>query len=246
MIKAILVDDEKKAVDTLRKLIDKYCPDVEITADYQRVDTAFKGIGEHKPDVVFLDIELPDGTGFDLLSQFDVIEFDVIFITAYSDYAIKAFKFSAVDYLLKPVDIDELIIAVSKVQQLNSLRNIRYKTLLENLHNPNSGKLSVPIKGGMAFININDIVRLEADGAYTLIVEDDGRKHISTNYMKEYESLLNPDVFLRVHASHIINITKIKKLIRGEAFTIEMSDGSSVEISRRRKEEILERLNITE
>jgi two-component system LytT family response regulator len=245
-LKAIIVDDEKKASDTLRKLLDKYCPDVEILADYQSIETAFKGITAQNPDLVFLDIELSDGTGFDLLSRFNLIEFDVIFITAYSDYAIKAFKFSAIDYLLKPVDIDELIIAVSKVQQLISLRNIRYKTLLENIHTGNPLKISIPIKGGMAFINVNDIVRLEADGAYTLVVENDGKKHTSTRNMKEYESILDPQSFFRIHSSHIINLSKVMKFTRTDGFTVEMSDGSTIEISRRRKEEFLEKLNISE
>jgi two-component system, LytTR family, response regulator len=246
MLKAILVDDEKKASETLKKLLGKYCPQVEVLFDYQRVDAAVSGIKEHKPDLVFLDIELPDGSGFDLLSRFEIIDFDVIFITAYNEYAIKAFKFSAIDYLLKPVDIDELIAAVSKAQQLNTLRNAKYKTLLENVSSPTAKKISVPIRGGMAFVNIEDIIRLEADGAYTIIVEKDGKQHTSTRYLKEYESLLDNNLFFRIHASHLINLEKVKALKREDGLFVEMADGSKLEISRRRKDEFLEKLNIKE
>jgi two-component system LytT family response regulator len=244
MIKAILVDDEKKASETLKNLLRKYCPLVDVIAVYERVETAYLGIAELKPDLIFLDVELPDGSGFNLLSRFDVIDFDVIFITAYSEHAVKAFKFSAIDYLLKPVDIDELVEAVSKFQQLNSLRDVKYKALLENINSPIAKKISIPIKGGMAFINIEDIIRLEVIDRHTVVFEGE-KKHESIRSLYEYESILDDNVFFRINPSQLINLEKVKLYVRTEGF-VEMSDGSKAEISRRRKDELLERLNITE
>jgi two-component system, LytTR family, response regulator len=246
MLNVILVDDEKKASATLKNLLARFCPDVQVLQDYQRIETAYHGIQERKPDLVFLDIELPDGSGFDLLGRFDNIEFDVIFITAYNEYAIKAFKYSAIDYLLKPVDIDELVHAVSKVERINSRRDEKYKVLLGNVNGTITNKLSVPIKGGLAFVNLNNIIRLEADGAYTVIIESGGIEHRSTRYLKEYEAILDSDLFLRVHISHIINLDKVKSFSRVDGFLVEMEDGSRIELSRRKKDEFFEKLRARE
>ena len=191
---------------------------------------------------------MPKGNGFDLLEKFDQVNFEVIFTTAYGHYAIKAIKFSALDYLLKPIDIDELNIAVRKVEdQINSTKdeqeNESIKTLIENLNNTSMKKIAIPDLEGITFVDIDDIIRCEADRNYTCIHLKNGRKLLSSKVLKEYEKLFADYQFIRLHNSHIINLSHVKRYIKGEGGTVIMSDESSVDVSRRRKSEFLERLS---
>lgn len=194
---------------------------------------------------MFLDVEMPSGDGFSLLERFNEITFQIIFTTAFDEYAIKAIKFHALDYLLKPIDIDELRVAVENVKKaLQEDRKVdnRYGEMLQS-RKENTGKLALPIKDGIVYLSISEIVRVESDGAYSIFYTDCGKKHLSSKNLGEYEEILPAYGFFRVHRSHIINVKKVKKFIRSDGNFIEMEDGSRVEIARRKKDEFLEIMN---
>jgi two-component system, LytTR family, response regulator len=243
MIKACIVDDEKKGRDTLLKLLEEYCKDVEVVGQADSVETAFQFITSHKPELVFLDVEMPRGSGFELLKRFDHVNFKTIFVTAHNHYAIKAIKFSAVDYILKPVDVDELLSAVSRVKSSANSSQNSYSGLLENLENNRTGKLAVPVKDGVAFIQTNDIIRMQADGSYTHIYTA-SEKYTASRNIKEYEDLLLDMNFFRSHHSHLINLSHVKHFSRVDGYFAIMSDGSSVEVSRRKKDHFLQLMNL--
>ena len=240
MLTAVLVDDEKKNREGLKKLLNEYCPSVKVIGDAGSVDEALVAITKLKPQLLFLDVEMPDGSGFDLLRKIEKIDFKIIFVTAHSHYAIKAIRFSAVDYLLKPVDTDDLIEAVKKADEEKHVNHqTQYKGLLNNLSNNSSQKLAIPIKDGFAFLAPEDIIRLQADGTYTHIYTN-GEKYTGTKNIKEYEQLLSDNNFFRSHNSHLINLKHVKKFSRVDGYFVQMSDSSMAEISRRKKEEFIE------
>ena len=244
MLKTCIVDDEKKGRDTLQKLLEVYCPSVEVIGHADSVNSAFQFINKEKPELVFLDIEMPQGSGFELLKRFEKIHFKTIFVTAHQHYAIKAIKFSALDYLLKPVDVDELVKAVNHAMDSNHQSyNSQYSGLLENIANGKAGKIALPVKEGMAFINPADIIRLEADGAYTQIYTVT-EKYTATKNIKEYEQLLQEFGFFRAHHSHLINLKFVKGFNRAQGYFAQMSDGSLVEVARRKKDQFLELMNL--
>lgn len=244
-MRAIIIDDEKKGREILKSLIETYCKEVEIIAQASNADEGFELIQKHEPDVVFLDVEMPSGDGFSLLERFNEITFQIIFTAAFDEYAIKAIKFHALDYLLKPIDIDELRVAVENVKKaLQEDRKVdnRYGEMLQS-RKENTGKLALPIKDGIVYLSISEIVRVESDGAYSIFYTDCGKKHLSSKNLGEYEEILPAYGFFRVHRSHIINVKKVKKFIRSDGKFIEMEDGSRVEIARRKKDEFLEIMN---
>ncbi|CAN5585710.1 LytTR family DNA-binding domain-containing protein [soil metagenome] len=244
MLKAFIVDDEKKGRDSLYRLLEEYCKNVEVIGDADSVESAYLFIIKHSPDLVFLDVEMPGGSGFELLKKFEKINFKTIFVTAHSHYAIKAIKFAAVDYLLKPVDVDELIAAVSHVEEMPAGAALQqYAGLLENVDHHRSGKIAIPVKDGVAFINPTEIIRLQADGSYTHIYTCTGKYTASRN-IKEYEELLQDLNFFRAHNSHLINLSHVKHFSRAEGYFAQMSDGSSVEVSRRKKDHFLQLMNL--
>ena len=211
------------------------------------MNTAFDVISTLKPDLVFLDIEMPNGNAFDLLEKFKEIDFNIIFITAYDHYAIKAIKFSAVDYILKPIDSEELVLAVKrfedKIGQKSSLNN-QFKTLLSNVRPGNKlKKVGIPDGDGLVFINLSDIIRCDSDGNYTFFILTTGKKIIASRTLGEYEQMFTDDNFFRIHRSHLINLEHVKKYIKGEGGYVVMSDNSQVEVSRRNKNDFLEKLS---
>lgn len=244
MLKACIVDDEKKGRDSLQKLLEAYCPHVEVVGQADSISNGYLLISKEKPELVFLDVEMPQGSGFELLKRFEKINFKTIFVTAHKHYAIKAIRFAALDYLLKPVDVDELVEAVNHAIE-NKSQNYQsnYNGLLDNLSNGKSGKIAVPVKEGVVFINPNDIIRFEADGAYTHIYAGSD-KYTGTKNIKEYEQLLNDYSFFRAHHSHLINLKHVKRFSRADGYFAMMSDGASVEVSRRKKDQFLELMNI--
>lgn len=214
----MIVDDEKPSRELMSNYLAEFCADVEVVASASSVKTAFKAIQKHKPDVVFLDIEMPDGKGFDLLAMFDKIDFKVIFITAYSDYAIKAFRVNAIDYLLKPVKIDELKAAVKKVKDGNSVLFDPDKAtnLLQSLAD-NSGFQPVIVISnikGYEVLKISDIIMCKADGYCTNFFLEGKKKAISSKNLKHYENILTVHNFLRVHHSYLVNINHVKSFNR--------------------------------
>ncbi len=248
MIKAVIVDDELGARESLSKMIEKNCKQLEIVAKADSAIAAYDAITSKKPDLVFLDIEMPNGNAFDLLEKFKEIDFNIIFTTAYDHYAIKAIKFSAVDYILKPIDPEELVEAVKrfeKKQQENpNVLDKQFKTLLSNVRPENKlKKVGIPDGDGLVFINLSDIVRCESDGNYTFFILTSGKKIIASRTLGEYEQMFTEDHFFRVHRSHLINLQHVKKYIKGEGGYVIMSDDSQVEVSRRNKNEFLEKLS---
>ncbi len=241
MLNAIIVDDEVKGVETLRLMLREYCPDVNIAAAAYSVNEAAAKINSLNPDLVFLDIQMPFADGFALFEKIKIPAFEVIFTTAFSEYAVKAFKHNAVDYLLKPVKSSELISAVNKCREIRN-RTTQMQRLESKLNLLKEAfalhKIPVHTSSETILVDVDEIIRLEADGNYTHIHLSYGKKILSTKAMAEYEKLLPGDVFLRIHKKHLVNRTHINTIKKGEGLLI-MTDGSAVEISRLKKAYIL-------
>lgn len=248
MISIIIVDDVKKSRDTLEKMLLNYCPDSEILGKAGSAKQAYSLICDKQPQLVLLDIEMPNGTGFDLLEMFEDINFEVIFTTAFDQYALKAIKFCALDYLLKPIDIKELIQSIHKASlRINehSKKDSNYSHLLTNLKHKNSptNKLALPTQEGLVFIIVNDIIRCEAEGNYTSIFFKDGTRLLTTRKIKGFQELLSEHDFFRIHRSHLVNLNCIEKYYKGDGGYVLMIDGSTIDVARRKKEDFLERLS---
>jgi two-component system LytT family response regulator len=243
VLKAVIVDDEIRSRDFLKTLVDEFCPDVKVTGVAATVDEAVTVIGTQTPDLVFLDIELHTGTGFDVLEKFSSPNFHVIFTTAYDHYAIKAIKFSAVDYILKPIDIDELQKAVEKakdkVESNTSQQSIN--NLLQNLRKPGSMDYSITLatSEGLEFVPLQNIIRLEASGPYTYFYLKEGKKIMVSKNLKEYETMLGDYNFFRVHNSHIINMKEVKRLKKTDGGYAVMNDESMIAISPKKKDDFM-------
>jgi two-component system LytT family response regulator len=231
MIRSVVVDDEKPSREVLCNYLKEYCPDVEVVATAGSVKSAYRVIRKLDPDLVFLDIELGDGKGFDLLNLFDKMDFRIVFVTAYSEYAVKAFRFSAVDYLLKPVKIDELKEAVEKARNLNGT-NIKSQNIEAFLNNLNSiGKmlptLVIPHLKGYEVLKISDIIMCRADGYCTYFHLTGNRKIVSSKNLKQYEELLADQNFIRVHHSFIISLNHVTSYTKqGEIILTENNKAS--------------------
>jgi len=242
-LRAIIIDDEKKARNNLLNLLKEYCAEVEVLADESSISSGIKTIEKLDPDLVFLDIEMQNETGFDLLEKIKEPNFDIIFVTAHHEYAIKAFKFSAIDYVMKPIDIDELVQAVEKVQEKKASRftKEKFEVLMENMKDPHASfeRIALPTSEGLTFVEINDMIRCESTANYTYFFLEGGKKILVSKTIKFYEELLSDHKFYRVHQSHLINLMHIKKYVKGEGGYIIMSDDSMVMVSRRRKESFL-------
>lgn len=239
ILRSIIVDDEPDAVGFINSIIREYCPKLEIVGQANSAKDGSRLIIEKNPDLVFLDVEMPHGSGFDLLANFPDKSFDVIFITAFNHYAIKAIKFSAVDYILKPININEFIQAVDKVidkKSSNENRGASFSALLENVRSTLPGKLAIPTSEGMDYLNTKDILRVEADRSYSWFYLVDRRKILVSRNLKEYQELLADRNFFRTHNSHLINLDHVKKYIRHEGGAIELVDGSQVPISRSKRD----------
>jgi two-component system, LytTR family, response regulator len=244
-MRSIIVDDELKSRESLRILLEDFCDNVEVMALCQNVEEGIQAIHTHKPDVVFLDIQMQRETGFDLLAKIKNIDFEVIFTTAYSEYAIKAFKFSAIDYLLKPIDIEELKRALSKVERkINGSFSQRLEHLIQNLKpaTPQNFKLALPTSDGLVFIRIDEILYCEASSNYTEIFCSDGKKYLVSRTLKEYEDILTEHNFFRIHNSHLINLSCIKKYVRGDGGYVVMNNDVALDVSKRKKEAFLARM----
>lgn len=240
MISAVIVDDKTANIGTLNKLITVYCPQVKIVAAVTNIDSAYSSIIQLSPDLVFLDIEMRGGNGFELLRKFEHVSFAVIFTTAHSQYAVQAFRDNALDYLLKPLDIDALQQAVMKAERQLTAKdtNRKLELLLQNA--PGTNKISIPVQDGYLFINSDDLVRCEGAGSYSFFFMKDGKKLTVSLRLKECEELLPPVSFLRVHKSHIVNLAYVSRYIRGRGGSILMQDGSIVDVAPDRKISFLE------
>lgn len=246
MIRTVIIEDEKKSTEVLTRLLQKNCPDIIVLGKAETVKQAINLISELKPELLFLDILLPDGNGFDVLERITNPRFDVIFITASDQFAVKAIKYSAMDYLLKPIDSEELINAVRKVVYKNKFRVLganekNLRTLLENVRqNENQySKITLPAGHTYEIVLIKDIIRCEANDNYTFVFLTEGRKFLVSGTLKHYEDLLPEKDFIRVHHSHLINMNHLARFLKEDGGYAVMSDGSKVEVSRRKREHFL-------
>lgn len=247
MIKAIIIDDEQHCISRLKNLVATYCSNaIELSGSFKTVEEGVDAIKKIKPQLVFLDVELQNQTGFDILKQLPEINFEVIFTTAYDKYAVQAFKFSAVDYLLKPVDADELQTAIQKLSDKVSQKDIagKFDTLFYNLKNiqSSSKRICVPVVSGLIFIQTDDIIRCESNINYTTLFLKNKQKLLVAKTLKEFEAMLTDYNFYRVHNSHLINLAYIKNYNKGKGGSVIMDDGSEIEVSTRRKDEFLKML----
>lgn len=241
MIKAIIIDDEEHCCESLTLLLGKYCKNVDVVVCTQSLTEAKQLIEKHQPDVVFLDVEMPKGTGFDLLGTFNEINFEVIFTTAYNHYALKAIKFSALDYLLKPINAEELITAVAKIKP-ERLNNKNAENLINNLKG-NANRIILNTSTGLEFVEVPEIIWCKAESNYTYIYLTNNRKVLATKTLKEFEELLTEAGFFRVHHSNLINLKHMVKYVRGEGGHVIMSDGTNVYVSARKKSDFLRALD---
>ncbi len=238
-ITCVIVDDEPRGVKTLSSFISKYAPELELIGTAHNVSKGVSLIRQVSPKLVFLDVEMPDGTGFNLLEKLGHTPFKLIFVTAFQEYAVKAFNLSAIDYLLKPLNPELFRKAVQK--SVDSARiddiSLKLEVLLNNSKRIN--KIALPSSTGIQFAKIEDIIRCESDNNYTFIHLQNGKKVLVTKTLKEFETMLTEHGFYRTHNSHIVNIALVSKYVRGEGGWVVLENGEEIEVSRRRKEGLL-------
>ncbi|MEP7253958.1 MAG: response regulator [Ginsengibacter sp.] len=241
MLNAIIIDDELKGRIALKQKLNDYCTEVAVLGEAENGIEGIKLIKEFHPDVVFLDIEMPRMDGFEMLHHLPEKNFHIIFTTAYDQYAIKAIKYAAFDYLLKPIDIEELKLSVSKISvHQKTYTGKKLELLDQNIHGKNAfNKIAVSTLDGLLFFDIKDIVHLEANSNYTTIYFSDRPKLIASRTLKDFEELLPADIFFRTHHSHLINLNYIKRYIKGDGGQIELQNGNYVDVSRRKKDDFL-------
>ncbi|MBP0904088.1 LytR/AlgR family response regulator transcription factor [Mariniflexile gromovii] len=242
MITAIIIDDEQHCTDRIKNLLKPYKDTITLIGDFSTVDSGIKGIENLKPDVVFLDVQIHDRTGFDVLKSVNHHAFEVIFTTAFEAFAIQAFKFSAVDYLLKPIDEDDFKLAIDKLNSKIEAKDFSKKVdaLLNNISKTDvHKKITIPTVEGLEFLEVSDIIRCEADVNYTTIFTKDAKKILVSKTLKSFEALLANCNFFRVHNSHLINLDYIKKYTKGKGGYVTLIDNSTIEVSTRRKDDFL-------
>ncbi|MCU0388062.1 MAG: LytTR family DNA-binding domain-containing protein [Chitinophagaceae bacterium] len=246
-VKAIIVDDEPGGLYIIGKLLKDYCPEVKVVAACSSADSAFEQITLHEPQLVFLDISLPGKNSFELLEELPQIDFEIIFVTAHSDYMLKAFRYSAVDYLVKPVDEDLLMDAVHRAVKRIAANSIKYNitTLLQNITRSSQGqkaKLCIPSVKGFHVVDLHEIIYCEASGSYTHFHFLQMPVICASRPIHEYEELLSEAGFMRVHKSYLVNLSHVKEYVKGEGGTAILSNGYEIEVSRRKKDLFISRI----
>lgn len=246
IFRAVIVEDEDRGRKLLETMLRKYCPEIQVIAVAETVEEAISIISSVKPDVVFLDIELPDGSGFKILDQLSYLTFNVIFVTAYEHYALKAIKRSALDYLLKPLDIDDLVAAVQKLSQKEAnTSNLEGQSMVLNNYINGSPRdqyiMALPTIDGLIFIHDEEVISCRSDSNYTHLALTNNRKFLVSRTLNEIEEMLSHDLFCRVHHSFVVNLKHIRRYFKGKGGYLEMSDGTTVEVSSRKKQDFLAR-----
>ncbi|MGB3104070.1 LytR/AlgR family response regulator transcription factor [Sphingobacterium siyangense] len=236
MMRAVLVDDEISNLENLQALLEKHCPQVSVVAMVQSVGDAVDVIGKYLPNLVFLDIQMGDKTGFDLLKLLPWRDFEVVFVTAYDQYGIQAVKFAALDYLLKPIDIEELMDAVNKAEYklATQKQNSQLEFLLQQLKKPekNVGKIALQMQSEIRYVTLSEIIRCEADNTYTHFILANGEKILVSRSLKEYADLLHPNGFVRTHQSHLVNPKYVKSWLKEDGGILLLMSGEKIPISR--------------
>jgi two-component system, LytTR family, response regulator len=245
MITATIVDDEPYSCEALAILLERYCPDVKILDICYSASDALKSIKDQKPGILFLDIEMPHMNGFEMLEKLPEVDFELIFTTSYDQYAIKAIQFSALDYLLKPIDSEELQKSVQKaVNNPKHLLPQQIAVLLQKLNHPTVAvnKIAIPTMEGLQMILVENIISCESDRNYTILFLKNKQKIIASRTLKDIEEMLVDYSFARVHHSYVVNLNEVEKYIKGEGGYLLMSNGTTVDVSRSRKEILLKKL----
>ena len=243
---AVIVDDEEHCRAALSGLLSRKFPEIELVDVATNVPEGIALIQRVEPELLFLDVEMGEQTGFDLLAALGAHRPHIIFTTAHESYALKAIRFSAIDYLLKPVDADELRMAVDKVLEKRDTpqEQSQITALLKNLSKPTSDRrLALPVSDGLELVAVDDILYCESDSNYTVVHIKDKKRLVISRTLKEFEDILEGDAFIRVHHSHLINVRHVKKYIRGEGGEVIMVDGTNVAVSRRKKQELMDSLS---
>ncbi len=245
MIRALIIDDESRARQGLRLVLEKYCPKVEVLALCESPEVGLEKIESLKPELIFLDVQMPKMSGFDLLERVPEINFEVVFVTAFDRYAIKAIKFSALDYLLKPINIDELVTAVNKISKKRQDKSLLYTSLFNNVR-PGMEKLkrlAIPSDNEIIMQPIDDIIYCEADSSYTTLYLVNNKKITVSKTLKEFENILPETDFCRIHHSTLVNMGHVAKYIKGEGGYVIISNDIHLNVSRRKKDNFLQQLN---
>ena len=246
MLQAIIIDDEIKGRQFMRQLVEKFTPQVKIAGEAANASEGVEVISVVKPDLIFLDIEMPGKTGIEMLKEIADISFEIIFATAFNHYAVEAFKLGAIDYLLKPVSPGDLIRAVERVEahrQLHEAQTKKYEVLRQQFGQPFT-KITIPTTSGFEFIDFSSIISMQSEGNYTHIRITGGPALLATRKLGEFEELLTPYNFFRIHKSYLINLAHIKKYTKGDGGVVMMNDGSEIDVARRIKEAFLQRIKI--
>ena len=240
MLKTYLLDDEPNCSDVLQVLLGKYCPDVWIAGVFNDAELALEAIRRERPDLLFLDIEMPMLNGFDLLRRCDPLDFKVVFTTAYDQYAVKAFKFNALDYLLKPVDKDELIGVVHKAQQNPAPSSAQLSAVQYLKNNPTPERIALPVGQELLLVDVADVLYVESEGSYvSVFLKDQSKPVVLSKSLREFEELLNNPGFFRAHNSHLVNLRHIRKIVRTDGGEIVMANGCSLPVARAKKTELM-------
>ena len=245
MLRAIIIDDEPKGRSILQQLLTLHAPQLNIVGIAANADEGLKIIDTHKPDVVFLDVEMPGKSGFELLRELNTIDFKVVFVSAHNHYSLKAIKFHAFDYLLKPIDLDELKQTIEKLLKSGGSHTPEQLTELLTASKPGNtelGKIAIPSQSSIDLINVDDILYCEASANNTLVYLTNNKKIVATKNLKEYEDLLTSHRFFRIHHAYLVNLKHVAKYIKGEGGSVILSNQKELEVSRRKKQEFLNAL----
>jgi len=236
MMRAIIVEDERNSLEVLRSAIENFTEGIEIVGEARDVASAVVTINDLEPDVLFLDVELPDGKGFDIIDQLDKESYRVVFVTAYDDYAIKAIRYAAIDYLVKPLDLDDLEAAVQRLKTRPPITSENINFMNHQIaSNSLERKIMVPSHSGYQVIDFESIVSVEADSNYVFFILDNGKKHVAAHSLSYYEDLLPSKLFYRIHKSHIINFSKVESVESGRAGNALLKNGARLAVAARRK-----------
>jgi two-component system, LytTR family, response regulator len=243
MIRTVVIEDEEHSRKMLMEMLHENCRAINVVGSADSVKTGLTTIAEQKPELVFLDIELQSETSFEILQMLPEINFELVFTTAFDHYALRAIKFCAIDYLLKPIDLNELRLAVAKVEKRMNRENLNrnLEVLLNNIksNSQSNHRIALSTLEGLLFVNVRDIIYCESNGPYTQFVFKQGDKMVTSKHLKEYEDLLGGYNFFRIHKSYLVNLQEIKKYIRGDGGQLIMSNGASLNVSKQRKEGFL-------
>jgi two-component system LytT family response regulator len=245
MLRAVIIDDEPKGRSILQQLLTLHAPQLSIVGITANADEGLKIIDTHNPDVVFLDVEMPGKSGFELLRELNVINFKVVFVSAHNHYSLKAIKFHAFDYLLKPIDLDELKQTITKLLKstpTNTTEQLNELLTASKNGNTELGKIAIPSLTSIDLINVDDILYCEACSNNTLVYLTNNKKIVATKNLKEYEDLLQQHRFFRIHHTYLVNLKHVAKYIKGEGGSVILSNQKELEVSRRKKQEFLNAL----